>query len=120
MPYLEKLLKDRLDQNPELAKLSGELNYVYSKVFLSIWSNDRQYATIDQLRSLVDHPEDNEKCWNLTRSLLYSNVMKRKLDSARALAFQEFYRRIGEVYETKKIKQNGDIYKEELELMKEL
>lgn len=81
MPYIKQADKTRLETEDATAKSVGELNYLITSVIKAYLEDyGLSYKTINDILGA--------------------------LEGAKA----EFYRRVAIPYETKKIKENGDVY----------
>ncbi len=87
----------------------GTLNYFITKVILDVWSKAPKYATIHMLRKeLVTDPKNSRFIKELRGKAAHAFTVA-DIHTAAALAFNEFYRRVGVTYEESKIKANGDL-----------
>lgn len=117
MPYLDEKRKKELDENPYRASTPGDLNYLFTVEYLNIWIKTQRYMTIHLLKKSVKDPSCIYDIEQLSKKL--SPQYSADLETARELAFLEFYRRIGAEYEDMCITKNGDLkeYQEAQELM---
>jgi hypothetical protein len=120
MPYLPKERIEEIKNDPLKANRPGDLNYLVSMlIIIPMWLDKPNYSTVHALKKLL--VVTPEKCIALTQLLarLPNEVYRTDLFVAAALAFDEFYRRVGSKYEDGKAEENGDLYQPLLELMKE-
>lgn len=126
MPYVNASDKDQLTKNVKFANHGGHWNFLYSIAFLEIWKNHRTYAVAHAIRKYIIKAQDDPRFPQLRRikdvdnQLIVTGIRATDLQTAKEMAFMEFYRRIVVEYEKKKMKQNGDIYAEEIKWIKEM
>ena len=110
MPYIT--LKEKQDLTvDETITTVGQLNYIISLEMKKRFMAEFRYHTIHNIRK--DFVTNAETCSFL--NALHARNRRFTWDdikTAAALAFMEFYRRIGARYEDKAIKKNGDIYED--------
>ena len=96
MPYIPQ--EDRLRAGMELSFDNvGEQNFHFYKKMLEMWKETPRYRTIHIIyRTMVVVPRK------------FKTVTTGE-QSARELAFMEFYRRVAAPYEDKAMKKNGDV-----------
>jgi hypothetical protein len=113
MPYLAESRRNELDNNQFIDLTFGDLNYLITKRIIEVWKASPRYATIHEIQKATRVPSTDGKLWDLRSQL--SDEYKISLldfDVAAELAFQEFYSRVGILYEETKAVQNGDLYEE--------
>ena len=104
MPYVSQAQRDA----KEITDV-GTLNYFITTVILDIWKRDPRYPTIHMLRKeLVTEPKNSRFVAELRQKSAHAFSVS-DVYTAAALAFEEFYRRVGVAYESKKIAENGDL-----------
>jgi len=107
MPYIKKEIREKLRQGIKPATV-GDLNYLYSLIIYSEWKKNESYTTIHKLRTSVEKPHTFDPIWELTKRFKFSGWLDSDLQTARELAFNEFYRRFASKYEDSKMLENGD------------
>lgn len=122
MPYLKSDIKEILDCDPMQAKNAGDYNYLYTIAYLKEFLKNPRYITIASIREASISPRMVESVAALEENLRELGVSVLEREVARELAFMEFYRRIGVMYEEFAIEKNGDVkeYLEAEELVNEL
>ena len=111
MPYLPTGRKKELLVEPQRAKEPGDFNYLFSQAMLKHWlkPEHQRYKTIHQLRKSVVNPAIVDEVDDIDNLLVVLGVPQLDRETARELAFLEFYRRIGSYYEDLAIEKNGDL-----------
>ena len=114
MPYLDEARKDFVDYNPGKTHEPGDWNYLFTLAILRVWELTPKYKTIHLLRKACYYePQSVAHIYAIEQRLLNINVDRLDIKVSSELAFNEFMRRIGNKYEDKKIKENGDVYPDE-------
>lgn len=116
MPYLTIADRENLPANP------GSLNYMITRILLKTFIEHPKYETIHVLkRDFVTFPKDNPLL-NKMRSDYAAFFTVSDINAAAALAYDEFYRRVGSAYEEHKRIVNTDLpeYEEAMTLIKQL
>ncbi len=113
MPYLEESRKEFILNNPAKPHNEGDMNYLFTLAIIRVWEQTPRYKTIHNLRKACYHePQSIAHIYTIECRLLALNVDRLDIKIARELAFNEFMRRIGSVYEEEKRVANGDVYPE--------
>ncbi len=112
MPYLKQESKDALAKDPGMAKNEGDFNYLFTRAMIAFWmkKDNQRYQTIHNLKKASLQPSTVEEVMEVESLLTIKSVPMEDRKAARELAFAEFYRRVGQVYEDQKISENGDVY----------
>lgn len=112
MPYLIQERKDQLDKEEYGHNLNeGDVNYLYTKFYITKWLEEQSYKTIHYLRKISLYPAFDTEFNQLNHLIKqHTTLTATDLEVARDLAFYEFMRRIGNNYENGKIAKNGDVY----------
>ena|ERR1051326_4250895 len=111
MPYLTKELKEQLTKDLSAAKEDpGVWNYLFTRLFCEYFKKTPKYATVHYISRYK-----KQFCAELVVAL---SVPTEEIETAFDEAFAEFRRRVVALYEDKKAKENGDVYRE-LGLIKE-
>ena len=111
MPYLDDDRKKFIAENPNKTFNEGDWNYLFTLAIIRVWEKTPRYKTIHALRKACYHdPQTLVEMYATECRLLSINISPLDIKIARELAFDEFYRRVGAKYESKKIKENGDVY----------
>jgi hypothetical protein len=111
MPYLTEERKRFLDLNPDKAYEVGDCNYLFTLGLIHEWNKEPRYKTIHRLKkACYSDSTASTAVFAIEARLRGTNVDKLDIETAKQLAFDEFYRRIGSKYEDKKIEENGDVY----------
>lgn len=100
----------------------GDLNYLFTVVILQTFIEKPSYSTIHNLRkAFVTEPKTNLMIQDI-RCALAGSFSTGDIYTAAALAFEEFYARVGRKYEDKKYSLNGDLdeYTQALKIVEEL
>lgn len=109
MPYISDSKRVSIKASPRNCSTVGDLNYYITTRILAEWAKQPSYTMIHVLHGeLVQHPKDNPML-NVLRRELSDRFTVGDIYSAAALAFNEFYRRVGALYEENKLKENGDL-----------
>jgi len=117
MPYLDDERKKFVDLNPDKAKEEGDMNYIFTLGILNAWKKTPRYKTIHHLRKACFYDASViHEVWAIEQRFKNLNVHPVDINVAKELAFNEFYRRVGAKYEDKKIKENGDVYPDDMTL----
>ena len=119
MPYVkdvERLKKAlKLNDYKEVQSV-GDLNALFTLLFIKIWNERPSYETIHKLRRAVKNAGAIHEVGMLNFHLAKAGPQLAldtvDLDIARELAFLEFYNRVGRYYEGKKASENGDVYRD--------
>lgn len=80
MPYIDAQAKEELVRNLRDPENVGELNYCITRLIRDYWEHNQRYQSINDVLGALEG------------------------------AKLEFYRRVAEPYEDRKIQQNGDVY----------
>lgn len=109
MPYIDPLRRPTVAKNLYQIFNPGELNYSLTLVMLDAFKRYPKYDTIHCLkRDFVTDPKNN-KALQALRKELSDRFTVADIYAAAALAFDEFYRRVGVAYEGSKIVSNQDM-----------
>lgn len=107
MPYLPQERRIFLRDNPQLANTEGDLNYLFTLKYLDEFIKEPRYHTLARLKTPLLFKPIQE---------LYSLYTKRgsgftlnQVVMAMEVAYIEFYRRIGSLYEEYAMEKNGDL-----------
>lgn len=110
MPYNKQTSRDAIAKNLTLGtKDEGDACYVYATYFFSLYKANPRWATIHKMRKLVRHPQPDDALMNI-EAALSGTFTSEDRETARDLAFIEFYRRIGGLHEDVKCLENGDCF----------
>lgn len=118
MPYIPtNSRREILRKDHFAARTKGEVNFVFSIMFLDIFKANKRYDTIHDLRKIVVTPSINPDFENMFYQIPRNGSGLDQTDIRVALdnAWTEFYDRVGRKYEDKAVKKNGDIYAELLQ-----
>lgn len=119
MPYIDAKARERLKNPYEPAKTVGELNYIYTQLFIQyFYCNGGRYQQIHDIKVQIDRAITKNIIGNLdllAQKLLVINAQHDQFSGwdirvALDLAFLEFYRRVAGPYEDQKKHENGDVY----------
>lgn len=109
MPYVESASRLRIENSLDGVQTVGDLNYLLTTLILKMWNAKPSYATIHDLRKeLVTEPKQS-RYLNTLRAELADRFTVGDVYTASALAFEEFYQRVGRLYEAMKCRENGDV-----------
>ena len=115
MPYLDEARKTFIDLNPQKTFEPGDWNYLFTLAIIRVWEKTPRYKTIHALRKACFYESQSIiEIYAVETRLLGINISKQDIQIAKELAFNEFYRRVGAMYEDQKIMLNGDVYKDEV------
>jgi len=121
MPYISSSDRELLKQGIIKANNVGHYNYLFSLAYLRIWlkKDNQRYKTIALLKDVSVLPSMLPETDEIEQLLIALGVDRLERETARALAFDEFYRRIGVEYEDLAIDKNGDLpeYQQALDLL---
>lgn len=102
MPYIKEVKRRQALDSGDLPRDAGEANYVITTQWIiPVWLASPCYDTVQKLATEYLYT---------TRNSLWQTISQEVFNTARALAYLEFYRRVGALYEDQKIKENGDVY----------
>lgn len=109
MPYVDSDARKRIELGLNGVQTVGDLNYLLTTLILQMWNTRQSYQTIHDLRKeLVTDPK-NSKYISVLRRELADRFTVADMYTAAALAFEEFYQRVGRLYEAMKCRENGDV-----------
>lgn len=110
MPYTKPERREAINKTGMDAVFDfGDLNYFVTTIILKMWNTHPRYATIHLMRKeLVTEPKKSALLQNL-RTNLADKFDTADVYTAAALAFEEFYQRVGRLYEALKCRENGDV-----------
>ena len=119
MPYLTEDRRKFIEENRSKAFEAGDWNYLFTLALIHAFSKEPRYKTIHLLKQAcyIDHYA-SPHILDVEVILKELNVSLADRQTARQLAFDEFYRRVTSKYEDKKRKENGDVYKDLLDQLK--
>jgi len=109
MPYLTEDKKKILDTDSMQAKDEGDYNYLFTVAYLKEFLKEPRYKTIAKIRRASLAPHTFDSVGDIEDRLVFLGVPEIDREVARDLAFLEFYRRIGVMYEDFAIEKNGDV-----------
>lgn len=109
MPYLKLGRKKELLTEPKRANTDGDWNYLYTVAFLKEFISRPEYATIARIRKSVHDPRKVKGTDDVDDFLIVQGVSALDRQTARELAFAEFYERVGKLYEKLARERNGDV-----------
>jgi hypothetical protein len=98
MPYIRKSLAEAIQNNLQLVKKPGELNYVYTCLYVECWKVSPCYDTFHEISKTVDDPNAIASVANAT-GVLACFHKPLDLKVARREAVAEFRRRVITSYE---------------------
>jgi len=109
MPYTEIEAREDVDHSILMITTEGDLNYYITTKILDTWNKEPRYKTIHYLyKVMITSPKDSPLLAMLRRELA-DRFDVADIYTAGALAFLEFYRRVGSTYEDVKRVKNGDL-----------
>jgi hypothetical protein len=121
MPYIPTSSRNILKDLTIHTDVVGDYNYLYTLAYLKVWlkEGNQRYKTIHALKKASMFPSSLDEVSQVEIRLKDMGVPMTELEVARALAFDEFYRRIGVEYEDLAIDKNGDLpeYQQALDLL---
>lgn len=109
MPYTPKARRTEVRTERKRANSDGDYNFMYSVEYLEEFIAAPSYATIAKIKKSVIKPSKVERVGALDDFLTVMGVPELDRRTARELAWEEFYRRIGVKYEDECIVKNGDL-----------
>lgn len=114
MPYLKLGRKKELMTEPKRASTDGDFNYLYTRAYLKTFTANPSYATIALIAKTSMTGRGIKEVEDLDWDLRTRFVPDLDVQTARFVAYVEFYARIGRLYEQYCITANGDLeeYKE--------
>jgi hypothetical protein len=109
MPQIKQIARDVIDLDLSQVKSVGDMCYAYTKVLIDEFNNEPRWATIHRLRAELYDPPVTSKLYTVEQIMSTKfTLLDRR--TARDLAFLEFYRRVGAVYEDNRASENGDLF----------
>lgn len=111
MPHIKQEERKEIDSATDTFNLSreGQLCYVFSKWAKDTYSSHPRWSTIHKIKFALRNPFHNDETHALIQKFM-GNWHKEDVFTAADLAFTEFYRRVGALYEDGMIEQNGDVF----------
>lgn len=109
MPYLKTGRKKELMVEQKRANTDGDFNYLYTREYLRAFIAKPEYAMIALIGKAAISPKRIEAVEKLDDLLGFLGASLLDRQTARLLAYLEFYARIGRRYETECIVRNGDL-----------
>jgi hypothetical protein len=109
MPYIKKGRQKELLCEPQRANNDGDWNFLYTREYLKAFIAEPGYKTIALIRKASLTPSKLEGVKKVEDLLTVQGVNQLDRIVARDLAFAEFYRRVGAIYEEGAKNINGDL-----------
>jgi len=106
MPYLTDQRKKLLSEDPLQATEPGDWNYLYTQAYLHVFAREPKYETIYRLNTF---PFEYPEVVDVATTLHNNGVSAIERHGAMEVAYDEFYRRVGGIYEDECIARNGDL-----------
>lgn len=107
MPYLPESRKKELKANPILAITEGDCTYLFTLKYIEEFLKEPRYHTIQRIGNPIANFQSVRDLYK--RLHTEAKVPELILWGSLSLAFAEFYRRIGVLYEDYAIEKNGDV-----------
>jgi len=124
MPYLPDEHKVELAKPSTFPDKAGDWNFLFSQAYLAFWNaeGNQRYHTIHKLAKASVFPEEVPEVALVEQRLVSEGVYPNDRMIARALAFTEFYARIGSFYERLARIKNGDLveYKQAIKQLEQM
>lgn len=109
MPHIKKDEQVQLYGTDVQATREGHLCYLFSMWALDTYKEEPRWSTIHKIRVALRNPFHTEGTHAIIRRQMGA-WQKSDIETAADLAFVEFYRRVGALYEDGMIQQNGDVF----------
>lgn len=120
MPYTDASTRGYFDKHPHEAKTPGDLTYVIYRLIYKMWKESSRFSTYFLLARGQRTPSlIPVKIQGLMKTLMKNGVGAEDIFAAYDCAVLELYVRHVAAYEAEKMRVNGDVSTEDVEIVKE-
>ncbi len=111
MPYGGEEKEEQIKKDVEKVVTVGDMNFAYTvHIIIPRWMREQRYKTIHEIRAVRSGKTSDQVCRMVDYQLRHKGFTQTDVETARANAYDEFWRRVGQFYEDGCIQKNGDVY----------